>query len=156
MDTIDHNTRSRVMASVRASGNRSTEGRLRSALMRAKIRGWRMQAHDVFGIPDFVFDKERFAIFVDGCFWHGCPDCYRRPKSSCQYWDAKVQKNKARDKKVNMKLRHHGWSVMRVWEHELSDLKKVIATLERKLKERQKRVTIIIHRQQGGNHAATD
>lgn len=133
MDTIDKKTRSRVMASVKSSGNRSTEKRLRSALMRAKIRGWRTQARELIGTPDFVFDKKHLAVFVDGCFWHGCPHCYRRPSSSKIYWESKVKRNMARDKKVKSKLRRDGWSVIRVWEHELSNVSQVIDRIQRKL-----------------------
>jgi DNA mismatch endonuclease (patch repair protein) len=124
------------MAAVRSSGNRSTETRLRAALIQAEIKGWREQARDLLGVPDFVFDEERVAIFVDGCFWHGCSHCYRRPHSSSEYWDAKVQGNMARDKRVRAKLRRNGWSVIRVWEHELSEPKRAITRIERKLKEK--------------------
>lgn len=106
--------------------------------MRAKIRGWRVQARDLLGVPDFVFDKERLAIFVDGCFWHGCPQCYRRPKSSRKYWDAKVQGNMARDKKVRGKLRRAGWSIIRIWEHELLTTGQVITRIERQLEKKHK------------------
>lgn len=133
MDTVDRKTRSRVMASVRSSGNRSTEKRLRSALMREKIRGWRTQVHELIGTPDFVFDKKHLIVFVDGCFWHGCPHCYRRPSSSRRYWDNKVKRNMVRDKKVKAKLRRDGWSVIRVWEHELSNTIQVINRIRRKL-----------------------
>jgi len=101
MDSVDKQTRSLVMASVRSTGNRSTEKRLRSALVHAKIKGWRIQAHDLAGIPDFVFDNERVAVFVDGCFWHGCPRCYRRPSSSRKYWDEKVKRTAVRAEHVN-------------------------------------------------------
>jgi DNA mismatch endonuclease (patch repair protein) len=133
MDTVDQKTRSRIMASVKSSGNRSTEKRLRSALIRAKIRGWRIQVRELPGTPDFVFEKEHLIIFVDGCFWHGCPYCYRRPNTSRKYWDDKVQRNISRDKKVKAKLRREGWSVIRVWEHELSNLPQVIHRILRKL-----------------------
>jgi DNA mismatch endonuclease (patch repair protein) len=132
-DIVDRKTRSRVMASVRSSGNRSTEKRLRAALMRSKIRGWRVQARDLPGIPDFVFEKKQLAVFVDGCFWHGCPRCYRRPHSSRKYWDEKVNLNKIRDGRISAKLRRNGWSVLRIWEHTLSDTKKVVARIKVKL-----------------------
>ena len=132
-DNIDRETRSRVMASVRSSGNRSTEKRLLSALIEAKVEGWRTQARDLAGIPDFVFDKEKIAVFVDGCFWHGCPHCYRRPHSSRNYWDEKVKKNMARDKRVAAKLRRSGWSVLRVWEHSLSEPEKAVSRIKSKI-----------------------
>ena len=72
------------------------------------------------GKPDFVFARKRVVVFVDGCFWHGCPKCYRRPSSRCSYWDAKVAANKARDRRVTRTLRRMGWRVVRIWEHELA------------------------------------
>ena len=133
MDTIDKQTRSRIMASVKSSGNRSTEKRLRSALIRAKIRGWRIQVRELPGTPDFVFDKEHLIVFVDGCFWHDCPHCYRRPSTTRKYWDDKVQRNMARDKRVKAKLRREGWSVIRIWEHELLNLAQVINRIQHNL-----------------------
>ena len=133
VDKIDRETRSRVMASVRSSGNRSTEMRLRSILMRSKIRGWRIQARELPGKPDFVFENEHLVIFVDGCFWHGCPKCYRRPQSSRKYWDEKVRRNIRRDNRVRAQLRRSGWSVIRIWEHSLTEPEKVIARITAKL-----------------------
>lgn len=141
MDTVNRKTRSRVMAAVRSSGNRSTEKRLRYALIRARVKGWRTQANDIVGIPDFVFDKEQIAVFVDGCFWHGCPRCYRRPSSSQKYWDNKVKRNMARDKRVAAKLRRDGWSVIRIWEHCLPKPEKAIARIKSKLDAKSKMVS---------------
>lgn len=138
MDSVDKQTRSRVMASVHSKNNRSTEKRLRYALIHAKIKGWRMQAKDLAGVPDFVFDKEQIAVFVDGCFWHGCPRCYRRPSSSRKYWDEKVKGNIARDKRVAAKLRREGWAVLRIWEHSLSEPEKAVARIKGKLAVRSK------------------
>lgn len=59
-------------------------------------------------------------MFVDGCFWHGCPRCYARPKSNRKFWDTKIAANRARDRKVNRTLRRDGWNVLRIWEHELT------------------------------------
>jgi DNA mismatch endonuclease (patch repair protein) len=57
---------------------------------------------------------------VDGCFWHGCPRCYRRPHSNKKFWDEKVARNRTRDRRVNRELRKLGWRVLRIWEHDLS------------------------------------
>lgn len=133
VDSVDQATRSRVMAAVRSTGNRSTERRLRSALARSRIRGWRTQASDLPGKPDFVFDDEYLAIFVDGCFWHGCPRCYRRPHSSRKYWDAKVLRNMCRDKRIEGQLRRSGWSILRIWEHELEQPERAIARIRRRI-----------------------
>jgi len=87
----------------------------------------------LLGSPDFVFPIKRVAVFVDGCFWHGCPKCYRRPKSSRKYWDAKAARNKARDKAVSAALRKGGWRVLRVWEHELKNPNNCIQRLKKQL-----------------------
>ena len=113
------------MASVRSKVNRSTESRLRACLAGSGISGFRLNAPNLPGRPDFVFDANKIAVFVDGCFWHGCSLCYRRPASSQEYWDSKVGKNRARDERDNDALRAMGWRPLRVWEHELADLEEV-------------------------------
>jgi len=66
---------------------------------------------------DIVFTRARVAVFIDGCFWHGCPDHYQRPASHQNYWDAKVQGNRARDLDTTERLQGQGWVVLRFWEH---------------------------------------
>lgn len=119
MDNVAPDVRSRTMAAVRSSGNRSTERMLRAHLVRRGVRGWRLNARDLPGCPDFVFDAERVAVFVDGCFWHGCPNCHRPPSSNQEYWTRKVDRNRCRDRRVSRQLRAERWTVLRVWEHEL-------------------------------------
>ena len=70
--------------------------------------------------PDFVFRQVRLAIFVDGCFWHGCPKHSRWPESNRLFWRNKFLRNKARDRLVTRTLRVQGWRVLRIWEHELA------------------------------------
>jgi DNA mismatch endonuclease (patch repair protein) len=111
--------RSRTMAAVRSTGNRSTERVLRAHLVRNGFRGWRLNAKDVAGCPDFVFDEQRLAVFVDGCFWHGCPACHRLPGSNQKYWTDKVGGNRKRDRKTTRELLRADWAVLRIWEHEL-------------------------------------
>ena len=69
--------------------------------------------------PDFVFPESRTVIFVDGCFWHGCPRHATKPRNNAAFWRKKLAGNKARDRKVNRALRRAGWQVLRIWEHEL-------------------------------------
>jgi DNA mismatch endonuclease (patch repair protein) len=107
------------MSKIRSRGNRSTEKRLRACFISRGIKGWSVQAEDVLGKPDFIFPSVRLAIFVDGCFWHGCPRCARPPHSNKKYWREKVARNRIRDKQVSGSLRHAGWHVMRMWEHEV-------------------------------------
>lgn len=84
------------------------------------IAGWR-RGQKLAGSPDFVFPKLLLCVFLDGCFWHGCPTCYRRPASNRDYWDGKVLRNRRRDRAVNRSLRADGWRVLRIWEHELKN-----------------------------------
>ena len=70
--------------------------------------------------PDFVFRKSRTAVFVDGCFWHGCPRHATKPKNHREFWRRKLSGNKARDQIVNRALRKSGWQVIRIWECDLA------------------------------------
>jgi DNA mismatch endonuclease (patch repair protein) len=123
-DVVDRETRSRIMAAIRSSGNRSTELRMVAILRAARIRGWRRRQR-VTGRPDFVFWRERVAVFVDGCFWHGCPRHCRMPEGRREYWEPKIRRNRRRDRAVDRELRNQGWVVARVWEHDLDNPRKV-------------------------------
>jgi DNA mismatch endonuclease (patch repair protein) len=70
--------------------------------------------------PDFVFPKEKLAVFVDGCFWHGCPKHATWPKNNADFWRKKIEGNRARDRLQNRLLRAKGWRVLRIWEHALT------------------------------------
>lgn len=111
--------RSAVMALIRSRGNRATELRLIALMRENGITGWRRNA-PVFGKPDFVFPKLRLAMFVDGCFWHACPQHTTKPRNNAAFWRKKFTANKTRDLLVNRTLRSEGWRVLRIWEHELS------------------------------------
>lgn len=67
---------------------------------------------------DIAFTRARLAVYVDGCFWHGCPQHHQRPKSNAEWWDWKIARNQARDRDTDAKLRDAGWAVTRIWEHE--------------------------------------
>jgi DNA mismatch endonuclease (patch repair protein) len=114
-DTFDASTRSTIMASVRGAGNASTERRLVNLFREHRITGWR-RGVPLQGRPDFVFRAERIAIFVDGCFWHGCPRHRRVPVSRIEYWVPKLARNMQRDRAVTRTLRASGWTVLRIWE----------------------------------------
>jgi DNA mismatch endonuclease (patch repair protein) len=106
------------MSLIRGKDNRDTEQTLLALLKRDKITGWRRHLA-LPGKPDFAFTKQKVAVFVDGCFWHGCPKCYTRPKSNRKFWDKKREDNMTRDKRVNRQLRQQGWKVIRIWQHSL-------------------------------------
>lgn len=109
--------RSRIMSRIRGHGNLTTELRL-IGLMRAHgITGWR-RGVVLPGKPDFVFPAARLVVFVDGCFWHGCR-CKRLPTAHRAFWRSKIETNRARDTRLNKRLRKAGWKVLRFWEHQL-------------------------------------
>lgn len=142
--------RSEVMSRIRSRGNKDTELALAKLFRQNKITGWRRQvevrgravasvydrrslqtatsgAHRAplqkraFRVrPDFVFTAFKLAVFVDGCFWHGCPKHETKPKNNRAFWRRKFSANKKRDELVNRTLRSQGWRVIRIWEHELS------------------------------------
>lgn len=106
------------MSRIRGAGNKNTELRLIQVFRTNDITGWR-RGSKLPGKPDFVFSKLKLAVFVDGCFWHGCPKHGTSPKTRASFWLAKITGNKARDRRVNRLLRAKGWKVIRIWEHEL-------------------------------------
>jgi DNA mismatch endonuclease (patch repair protein) len=120
VDKIDAASRSRVMSRNRASGTKTTERKFRSLLMRLGVRGWKLGHHSGLpGRPDFLFPESRVAIFLDGCFWHGCQRCRSIPASNRVFWETKIQGNRERDRKACRTLRAQGWNVVRIWEHDL-------------------------------------
>lgn len=111
--------RARTMSAIRGKHAKSTERALRMILTRAGFRGWKLHP-DLPGKPDVYFPREKIAIFVDGCFWHGCPRCGHIPKTRTAFWRAKIARNRKRDVKNTRKLRFAGLKVIRIWEHALS------------------------------------
>jgi DNA mismatch endonuclease (patch repair protein) len=135
VDVFTQRKRSEVMSRIRSRDNRDTELLLASLLRRNGIWGWRRHA-EIKGRPDFSFRRTKVAVFVDGCFWHCCPKCGNMPANNREFWRVKLGKNKARDKLVNTTLRAQGWSVLRVWEHELRNPIQVIKRLKALLNRR--------------------
>ena len=111
-------TRSELMSRIRSRGNKKTELALLDLLRKHKLKGWRRH-QPLPGTPDFVFRKERLALFVDGCFWHGCLMHSSPPVKNRAFWKRKLDANKTRDRKVTRTLRSQGWRVLRIWEHDL-------------------------------------
>lgn len=108
------------MAAVRSTDT-SIERRLRSALHASGVRFRLDQTIAVQGRrvrPDIVFKAARVVVFVDGCFWHGCPEHCRTPSTNVEYWSPKIERNRARDARNDDELEAAGWTVVRVWEHE--------------------------------------
>lgn len=86
------------------------------------LKGWKKNVSDITGKPDVVFSGERVVMFVDGCFWHGCPICNRKlPQTNREYWERKIKRNIELAKLHDERLQSEGWTVVRIWEHEVTD-----------------------------------
>lgn len=109
-------TRSEIMKRVKGKDSAS-ECALRSALHATGLR-FRLHRRVEGVIADIAFPKPRVLVFVDGCFWHGCPRHATHPKTNKEYWLPKLAENKKRDKRQSARLRRRGWKVFRVWEHD--------------------------------------
>ena len=118
-DIFSKQKRSEVMRANKRQGNKSTELRLIIIFKKHGIKGWR-RGYKLPGSPDFVFLKNRTAVFADGCFWHG-HDCRNTtPKANAEYWLKKISENRARDQRVTETLTQKGWHVVRIWECEIT------------------------------------
>lgn len=117
-DWLTPEQRSRNMSSIRSTDNATTERAFLTLLRESRIIGWRRHL-DLPGRPDFTFRSKHVTVFIDGCFWHGCPRCGHIPKTNARYWRNKILRNKKRDAFVRRRLRSMGFSVLRVWECEL-------------------------------------
>jgi DNA mismatch endonuclease (patch repair protein) len=84
---------------------------LRFRVDRAPLAGLRSRA-------DIVFGPARVAVYVDGCFWHSCPEHGTMPKANAEWWERKLKRNQERDAETDRRLREEGWEVVRIWEHE--------------------------------------
>jgi len=120
-DNLTPEDRRKTMRSVKGKGT-SLERCLFAMLAGMGLSGWKKNVSDITGKPDVVFPQERVLIFVDGCFWHGCPHCNRKlPVTNREYWECKVKRNVERDKRNTQALVDGGWRVIRIWEHEMQD-----------------------------------
>ena len=116
MDRLTKAQRSYCMSRIGAS-NTGPELNLRKALWQHGVR-YRLKSR-LPGHPDIVIPRFRIAVFVDGCFWHGCPIHGIRPKTNKRFWSKKLSRNAVRDREVTKAIRKNGWSVIRFWEHDV-------------------------------------
>jgi len=145
-DVFTPEKRSDVMSRIRGRGNRDTELALAKLFRQNRITGWRRHLKikldqprivvskstkqnqrnkpktraQLVVHPDFVFLRQRVVIFVDGCFWHGCPKHSNIPVNNRPFWEKKLSGNKTRDRFVNRQLRKNGWKAVRIWEHDIA------------------------------------
>lgn len=119
-DNVSKEKRTEIMRAVKSHGNISTELRLIQIFKKFGIKGWRRK-YKLTGNPDFVFPKERIAVFADGCFWHGHGCRNIKPRAHAEYWQKKIQGNKQRDANITKLLQEKGWRVVRLWECEIKE-----------------------------------
>jgi DNA mismatch endonuclease (patch repair protein) len=124
--------RSRIMSSIRSKETK-IEVLLRKTLWQSGIRNYRKYPK-LPGKPDLVFPRYKVIIFIDGCFWHGCPEHYKPPQKNKKFWFEKIQENKKRDAEVDTLLRRQGYDVVRIWEHDImSDVDDVCKQIKARL-----------------------
>lgn len=117
-DNLTKENRSKVMASIRGK-NTKPELIVRKILWSNGLR-YRIHDNTVFGKPDMSNKKKKLAVFVDGCFWHGCKRCYKEPTSNVKFWREKISRNKERRITVRRTLKRSGWTVVEFWEHDIA------------------------------------
>lgn len=123
--------RSELMRAVKGQGNKSTEVAFRLALVRSGFRHWVVRPRYLPYKPDFFFPSYSLAIFVDGCYWHGCRQCGHFPRTNSAFWKSKITKNRERDRQAKVELKKYGIRVLRIWEHSLKSSEDLSAILAR-------------------------
>ena len=134
MDNLTKKQRRRNMQNIRSKGTLPERSVMRE-LRRMNIY-FAKHVDSITGKPDIVFRKKRVAVFIDSDFWHGHPQRGVMPKSNFEYWQKKIRRNKRRDAAVTQELRSKGWTVLRVWEHNLKlhykrSINKILKTVEK-------------------------
>lgn len=116
-DIFSKKKRSEIMSRVRDKDSR-IEIVFRRALWKKGFR-YSKNSTKYFGKPDLVLKKYKTVIFIDSCFWHGCKKHGSMPQTRKKFWEAKIESNKKRDKKVNQYYKKSDWKIIRIWEHEI-------------------------------------
>lgn len=117
-DTVSKAIRNKTMRAIKAEDTK-LENTVICELSRHGCR-FRKNVKDLYGKPDLAIKKYKIAIFIDSCFWHGCPYHCRMPHSNKNYWNAKIERNKKRDKDVNLWFKKNEWLMLRFWEHKIN------------------------------------
>ena len=121
VDNLKPEDRRKTMRAVKGKRTK-LEKRLFSMLAGMSLKGWKQNVSNITGKPDVVFFEQKVVIFVDGCFWHGCPVCQRKlPQTNREYWEHKIARNVELARSHNKQLLRDGWTVVRIWEHELTN-----------------------------------
>jgi DNA mismatch endonuclease (patch repair protein) len=128
-DILTKKKRSETMRAIKSKDS-LMERELRKELSRQGLR-YRKNVSQLKGKPDLVFTKDKVAVFLDSCFWHGCKKHCRVPSSNKIYWKKKIARNRQRDAEITRSLRKDGWRVIRFWEHQLkTGQKKCLAKIK--------------------------
>ena len=135
-DNLNPEDRRKTMQAVKGKGTK-LEKRLWAMLVGMGLKGWKKNADTITGKPDVVFTSQRVAVFIDGCFWHGCPHCRRKmPKTNYEYWQRKIKRNVELAQLHDEQLQRDGWTIVRIWEHEMADTAiiraRILSALENK------------------------
>ncbi|MBB4687363.1 DNA mismatch endonuclease (patch repair protein) [Amycolatopsis jiangsuensis] len=123
MERLETTSAVRARMSKQKSRNTGIEVALRKVLHAAGLR-YRVHRRPITGVrreADLVFGPARVAVFVDGCFWHGCPEHVTWPKNNADFWRTKIETNRRRDADTDLRLQAAGWQTVRIWEHETSE-----------------------------------
>ena len=116
-DDLAPEVRTRTMKSIRSRNSQMEQG-IASALWRRGLR-FRRNVRTLFGTPDLANQRRRLVVFLDSCFWHGCPEHYQVPRTNAEYWAVKVRRNRERDVVVTEWYQERAWRIVRIWEHEV-------------------------------------
>lgn len=127
-DRFPKEVRSRIMSRIRSKDTKP-ELAVRRILWAHGLR-YRIHSRAVLGTPDISNRRRRLAVFVDGCFWHGCSVCYVEPKTNTEFWQAKVRSNRERREAVRAGLEAQGFRVVEIWEHEADDVGVVMGKVD--------------------------
>jgi DNA mismatch endonuclease (patch repair protein) len=137
-DVMTPSQRSRCMSRIRGKDT-EPELKLRRFLWKKGLR-YRLPynlKYKIFGKPDLVFYSKKVAVFVDGCFWHSCPEHGAKPKNRSSFWRKKLERNITRDREVSEYLTQEGWLVLRFWEHEVAEnIEEIAQIVEKAVKDR--------------------
>jgi len=124
-DKFTKDVRSGIMSKIR-SKNTKPELTIRKILW-SNGKRYRVHSNSIFGRPDISVKKKKLAIFIDGCFWHGCKQCSKTPQSNTRYWKMKFKRNIQRRKMIISRLTEEGWSVLQFWEHDINQNPQAVA-----------------------------
>ena len=127
-DNLTKEQRHKNMTHIRST-NTKIETDVTKALWNLGFR-FRKNVKSLPGKPDIAIKKYKIVIFLDSCFWHKCPEHFKKPKSNLEYWEPKIKRNVERDKEINKYYKENNWHILRIWEHECKkNLNETINTL---------------------------